>query len=307
MMQSNQQYIVTITDNDRSYNSCKLNEYKTSSKYELPISIIPLENELFNNDIVEIHNSSLKLIHSQVRTSTLTGVLILENNKTYGRTDNKKRLLYKCIPNDIKLPIFLIPYDIKFEFIKVQTNKYILFKYDNWTHKHPHGIIVETIGDVDKLDAFFDYQLHCADLHISLNKFSQKTRQILNNDTSDEFVETMVKKSLMPIEDRRNRQVITIDPFNSLDFDDGIGIEPILIDSIHVGWTVSVYISNVFFWLEMLELWDDMTSRASTIYLPDKKLSMLPLILSDVLCSLQQDRLRVALAMDVQLDLDGIY
>ena len=30
--------------------------------------------------------------------------------------ENKKRLLYKCVPDDIHLPAFLVPYDVKIGF-----------------------------------------------------------------------------------------------------------------------------------------------------------------------------------------------
>jgi exoribonuclease R len=48
-----------------------------------------------------------------------------------------------------------------------------------------------------------------------------------------------------------------------------------------------------------------MTDRVSTIYLPDRKRPMLPYILSDVLCSLLQKKLRVALVMDISVDMYG--
>ena len=297
-----QQYTITITDTDRSYNSCKL--YECGSPIPLTNTLIPLEYALFNNDIFKFNNKKLEIIQSPTRESILTGVLILENNKTYGRTSNQKRLFYKCIPSDNKLPIFLVPYDISLGFTKVQQNKFILFKFDNWNYKHPHGMITETIGDVDKLEPFYEYQLHCKNHQISLKSFTQKTHKTLT-DTSDKFVETILEKTKLPIEDRRDVKVITIDPTDCLDFDDGFGIIPIIVDSIQIGWTVSVYISNVFFWLETLELWNDMTDRVSTIYLPDKKRPMLPLVLSDILCSLQQKQLRVALAMDVRIDMFG--
>ena len=56
-------------------------------------------------------NNNLVLERSILKNSnTIAGVLVLEGNKTYGR--KKKRLLYKCIPDDKYLPAFLVPYDI---------------------------------------------------------------------------------------------------------------------------------------------------------------------------------------------------
>ena len=52
----------------------------------------------------------------------------------------------------------------------------------------------------------------------------------------------------------------------------------------------------------MLDLWDSFTSRVSTIYLPDKKRTMLPLFLSDELCSLKENHTRIAFVMDINID-----
>jgi ribonuclease R len=64
---------------------------------------------------------------------------------------------------------------------------------------------------------------------------------------------------------------------------------------------VSIYISNVTIWLDVLKLWEHLTNRVSTIYLPDKKRTMLPSILSDNLCSLLSKYTRYAFTMDIYI------
>ena len=61
----------------------------------------------------------------------------------------------------------------------------------------------------------------------------------------------------------------------------------------------------MFLWLETLELWKTFSHRVSTIYLPDRKRPMLPTVLSDTLCSLQENQLRFAFAMDINIDMEG--
>ena len=51
--------------------------------------------------------------------------------------------------------------------------------------------------------------------------------------------------------------------------------------------------------MDVLNLWDSFSQRISTIYLPDKKRPMLPTILSDCLCSLQEKVTRIAFVMDI--------
>jgi exoribonuclease R len=193
-----------------------------------------------------------------------------------------------------------VPYEIKIGFSKVYKNKYVTFRFDNWSQKHPQGILLETLGDVDNLEAFYEYQLYCKNLHVPFADFTNKTRSILNKKTNDEFVEQIFQNSHFQIEDRRSQYVFTIDPPHSLDYDDGFSIE-----RIGDNWRVSIYISNVFVWLETLGLWNSFSKRVSTIYLPDRRRPMLPTILSDILCSLQQNQPRFALAMDIMVDDSG--
>ena len=282
---------------------------KINIETDLPelLQINPIDLKLFSRDIFSFHcdengNLKIEIINQYLKPNVIiAGVLQLENNKTFGRTTNKKRLLYKCIPDDKHLPSFLIPYDIKLQFSKVLKNKYVVFKYDNWNDKHPYGILHETIGDVDLLEAFYEYQLYCKSLHISLTDFTNKTREILNKKTCDEYVEQILKNTNFQIEDRREQYIFTIDPLNSTDFDDGFSISQLNNGLIKI----SVYISNVYFWLETLGLWNSFSRRVATIYLPDRRRPMLPTILSDTLCSLQKGQLRFALAMDIIVDENG--
>ena len=304
---------IKIIIENRNYTSWHFVDPYTNIKInietEIPVllQLNPIDSKLFSRDIFTYHcdeNGKIKIeiINQYLKPSlVIAGVLQLENNKTFGRTTNKKRLLYKCIPDDKHLPSFLIPYDIKLNFSKVLKNKYVVFKYDNWNDKHPHGILHETIGDVDLLEAFYEYQLYCKSLHISLTDFTNKTREILNKKTGDEYVEQILKNTNFQIEDRREQYIFTIDPLHSSDFDDGFSISHLNNGLVKV----SVYISNVYFWLETLGLWNSFSRRVSTIYLPDRRRPMLPTILSDTLCSLQKGQLRFALAMDIILDENG--
>lgn len=275
-------------------------EFCTSLQY-----INPVVQKLFCKDVIELwldnHFPRIDFVYSHVKTCDyIAGVLVLEGNKTFGRTENKKRLLYKCVPDDHRIPVFLVPYEIKMGFSKVYKNKFVTFRFDKWNEKHPHGILLETLGDVDNLEAFYEYQLYCKNLHVPITDFTNRTRSTLNKKTNDEFVQQIFHNSHFQIEDRRSQYVFTIDPPQSLDYDDGFGIERVGND-----WRVSIYISNVFVWLETLGLWNSFSKRVATIYLPDRRRPMLPTILSDILCSLQQNQPRFALAMDIMVDDNG--
>lgn len=291
---------------DRQYSNwyfvdVETNDMVSLAQFPALNQISPMDQKMFSRDLFCVDADTVTLLHSYIKTChSIAGVLQLDSNRTFGRTTNKKRLLYKCIPDDRRLPAFLVPYEIKLGFSKVQTNKYVVFRFDSWTEKHPHGILIETLGDVDNLEVFYEYQLYCKSLHTSMTEFTSKTRTKLNERTNMDYIDQILKHPDFGIEDCRDRYVFTIDPANSLDFDDGFSIEPI-----QTGYRVTVYIANVFLWLETLGLWQSFSQRVATIYLPDRRRPMLPTILSDSLCSLQENQPRFALAMEFYLDVDG--
>jgi exoribonuclease R len=296
-----QKYQILI--NDRNYSSFSFVDYDTNEIIpNEAINMKPIENKLFNKDIFTYNTNNITITKSDIRNGiSIPGVLLLENNKTFGRTKNKKRLLYKCIPDDKHLPIFLIPYEIEIQFSKVYKNKYVLFKFENWDNKHPNGILVNTIGNVDNLDVFYEYQLYCKNINISLANFTKKTReQIQIKKQEEEYIHQILHNKNFNICDRRSIQnIFTIDPNGSNDFDDAISIE--YLKKVNQ-YKISVYISNVYVWLEILDLWKYMTASVSTIYLPNRRKPMLPVILSDNLCSLKEGDTRFAFCMDMIFD-----
>jgi exoribonuclease R len=279
---------------DRNYikwNFCNAN---TFDKLEL-VNVEPLENKLFNNDIFQIskHNE-IKIIHSSIRVGgDIPGVLILKDNKTYGRKKNK--LLYKCVPDDMRIPAFLIPYEMKhIGFSKVFTNIYVTFSFDYWDEKHPHGLLKQVIGPVDILDNYYEYQLYCKSLNSSIQKFTKDTSKSLKLNSHDAFIDNICLK-YPNLEDRTSWNVFTIDGPTTTDYDDAFSIKTLE----NGNQCISIYISNVTIWMDVLNLWSSFSQRISTIYLPDRKRPMLPTILSDCLCSLQSGNSRIAFLMDI--------
>ena len=277
---------------------CSWSTYLLENKhFENPVflKVDPLDNKLFSGDTFSIDcNNKLQLISSKIRTGTqIAGILVLSDNKTYGRKN--KRLLYKCVPDDKSLPLFLIPYEMKHVgFVKVFVNLYVTFTFTDWDDKHPYGILSQTIGPVDVLDNFYEYRLYCKHLNISLKKF-QKDVKAYNKETN---ISDLIKEKYPDIEDRTHVPIFSIDPEGSADFDDAFSIRD-LDNGVKL---ISIYIANVPLIIDVLNCWDSFSKRTSTIYLPDKKRPMLPAILSDCLCSLQAGVVRAAFHMDVYID-----
>ena len=267
-------------------------------------------NKLFNDDIINYDketNTVLNIIHSPIRLCQyIPGVIVLKNNKTYGRVSVKGKLLYKCIPDDNRLPHFLIPYEMKhIGFSKVFINIYITFQFKEWNvdDKYPIGIITQNIGSVDVLDNFYEYQLYCKKLNFSLQKFNKDVIKYTYLKTDPIILKKEILEKYPSIEDRTNQsiyKIFSIDPPSCSDFDDAFSINQLGNNK----YKLSIYISNVPLWIDFLELWGSFSSRVSTIYLPDRKRPMIPPILSDCLCSLQENQNRMALVMDTIFYLD---
>jgi len=278
---------------DRNYNKWDFCNANTFDKLELDIQ--PLENKLFNNDIFQVtKKNEVVIIHSSIRVGgEIPGVLILKDNKTYGR--KKGKLLYKCIPDDMRIPAFLIPYEMKqIGFSKVFTNIYVTFSFDYWDEKHPLGILKQVIGPIDVLDNYYEYQLYCKSLNSSIQKFTKDTSKSLKSNFHDAFIDNICLK-YPNIEDRSSWNIFTIDGPTTTDYDDAFSIKTLE----NGNQCLSIYISNVTIWMDVLNLWSSFSQRISTIYLPDRKRPMLPTILSDCLCSLQSGNSRIAFLMDI--------
>ena len=144
------------------------------------INIEPTRDKLFSSDVFSLSDdNTVCLLHSSVRAmSIIPGIVVLNGNKTYGKY--KDKYLYKCIPDDRRLPVFVIPYAIKIGFNKNIDNKYIVFKFDHWVSKHPQGTIISVLGDVDKLDNFYEYQLGDPAIQMDIQKVSWEAYAAVN-------------------------------------------------------------------------------------------------------------------------------
>ena len=280
---------------DRHYNDYEI-VYSSTSIPAKGIDIDPVKSKLFNQDIFRMENEQPILLHSSLRSMpNIPAILVLEGNKRFGK-NAKGRFLYRCIPDDRRFPEFLVPYTLKLGFSKRLYNKYVIFAFTHWRDKHPVGKLANVLGDVSVLDHFYEYQLYCKSLYASIQQFTKKTMKTLKARSENYFIETIMDR--YTIEDRNDWNIISIDPKGSKDFDDAFGITTINEKQL----LLSIYISNVSFWLDTMDIWDSFSKRIATIYLPDRKRPMLPTILSDALCSLQEKRTRFAFTLDITID-----
>ena len=285
--------VYKIMSSDRNY--LNYNIYDISNFNIENIKVDPIKNKLFNNDTFSIDkNDNINIVHSILRSSLyISGILVIENN-IYITKNNLT--YYKCIPDDTRLPIFLIPY--KIDLLIKNINLYITFSYIEWSD-NPYGSIDQIIGSVDILNNFYEYKLYCKTLNSSILQFQTDADNALKNNPT--FIDKIMEK-YPNIEDRTMWYTFTIDSNKSFDYDDAFGIKKLENNNI----MFSIYISNVSIVIDILNLWNSFSKRISNIYLPDKKRPMIPSILCECLCSLLENNNRVVFTMDVYIENNDI-
>ena len=65
--------------------------------------------------------------------------------------------------------------------------------------------------------------------------------------------------------------------------------------------TLSIYIANVALVIDHLGLWEFFYTHCN-LYLPDRKRPMLPSILSECLCSLNEGQNKLCFVLDIKID-----
>ncbi len=102
--------------------------------------------------------------------------------------------------------------------------------------------------------------------------------------------------------DIRDRLVVTVDPVDARDFDDALSLEP----HPEGGWILGVHIADVSHYVRWGSSLDQAArDRATSVYLVDRVLPMLPERVSCDLCSLRPDEDRLAMTVDLRLGVDG--
>ena len=96
--------------------------------------------------------------------------------------------------------------------------------------------------------------------------------------------------------------IVTIDPIDARDFDDAISLERL--DNGH--WLLGVHIADVSHFVQPKTPLDrEAHDRATSVYLPDRVIPMLPEVISNNLASLQPHKVRYALSAMMEFTEEG--
>lgn len=147
-----------------------------------------------------------------------------------------------------------------------------------WPEKanNPVGRVVDVLGKPGNNNTEMHAILAQYDLPYSYPENVEKAAALIDSRISE--------KEIARREDMRDVFTITIDPKDAKDFDDAISFRKIS----STMWEVGVHIADVTYYVKPGDIVDhEAESRATSIYLVDRTIPMLPERLSNELCSLR--------------------
>ncbi len=132
-------------------------------------------------------------------------------------------------------------------------------------------------------------------------KWNEKFPHIVENQCKN-FPENPTEEDWKGRLDLRDTQILTIDGPDAKDFDDAISLSR----ESSVRYRLGIHIADVSHYVqEGTPLDAEAQERATSVYLPDRVLPMLPHSLSDGLCSLREGVPRLALSAFLDYNLEG--
>ncbi len=142
--------------------------------------------------------------------------------------------------------------------------------------KNPFGRVVEVLGEPGNNEV---------EMHAILAEYNLPSRfDPVVEKEAEKVSETISKEDISGRRDFRKITTFTIDPADAKDFDDALSIQQIN-DST---WEVGVHIADVTHYVKPKSLLEQIArERATSIYLVDRTIPMLPEKLSNLVCSLR--------------------
>ncbi len=170
-------------------------------------------------------------------------------------------------------------------------------------HNDGEAVIVEVLGPhgvpgLDTLLIFREYNLP--------ENFGEATLRAARNEVQEFFRQFPDGDDSACPTDRYDATVettLTIDPADARDFDDAVSLVPL--ENGH--WRLGVHIADVTHFVKPGSPIDkEATDRATSVYLPDRVIPMLPEVLSNSLASLQPGKLRFTKSVYMEFNAEGV-
>ncbi len=195
---------------------------------------------------------------------------------------------------NIHFDVFLFPEKIG----KAVHNDKVLVKIDRWhnrQNKNPMGEVTQVLGQAGENEAEIHSIMAEFDLPFQFPKSIESA--------AEKIPTTFTKEEIKSRRDFRDITTFTIDPADAKDFDDALSIKSIGKDQ----WEIGVHIADVSHYVEPDSVLDkEAIDRATSVYLVDRTIPMLPEVLSNGLCSLRPNEEKMTFSAVFEMNADGV-
>jgi len=248
-------------------------------------------NHALNGDIVKVYLYAKKRGKQQegevveiIKRSTDSIVGVVEVSKTFAfMTANSRQM----------------PYDVFIPLNKLKGAKdgdKIVVKITEWPEKYrnPFGEVISVLGRPGENET----EMHAILAEFDLPyEFDKKVEEAANKVPVD-----ISEKDYKERRDFRDIPTFTIDPADAKDFDDALSIQALG----NGNWQVGVHIADVTHYVTPDSIVEqEAFNRATSVYLVDRVVPMIPEKLSNLVCSLRPNEEKLCYSIVFELDENG--
>ncbi|QZE14145.1 ribonuclease R [Halosquirtibacter laminarini] len=236
------------------------------------------------------------LLHAQRKKKEQTGEVVQivhRNEKPMVGIIQRSKHFNFFIPNQkMNFDIFIPKDKLK----KAEDGQRALVRITDWPDhaKNPFGEVVEVLGDVGDHQAEMNAIIAEYELPTKFPTKIEKYAQGMTDGITDEEISKRW--------DFREVTTFTIDPKDAKDFDDALSIQQLD----NGNWEIGVHIADVTHYVRpntMLE--EEAYERATSVYLVDRVVPMLPEHLSNGICSLRPNEDKLCFSAVFELNNDA--
>jgi len=267
--------------------------YVVSPQLEEDVFIAsPNLNHALNNDLVKV-----ALFANHGRRSRLEGevIEIVEEGRREFVGIIERNSKYAFVIVDKRY----IPYDIfvaNDDAMNAKNGQKVVVQIVEWPKKakNPIGKVVKVLGDVGNNET---------EMHAILEEFDLPyhfTKEL--EDEANALPDEIPAQEIRQRRDFRDVTTFTIDPADAKDFDDALSIEFLEDETYQIG----VHIADVTYYVRPgTKLEEEAQKRATSVYLVDRVVPMLPEKLSNNVCSLRPNEDKLTFSAVFTLDKDA--
>lgn len=282
-----------------------MNKLKENSIYDGTIEFsnsgnasIMIENKsifIFKKNTLNALNSDKVRVKIIIKNNKVEAEVIevLERFRTQfvGKVHLNKDLTF-VIPDSQKIPVdFYIKGDHN-----AKSDQKVLVEFSSWEpgSKSPKGKIIEILGESGDNNTEMNSIMYEYGLPNSFPLMVEADAELIPFEISQDEIDKR--------RDMRNITTFTIDPVDSKDFDDALSVNILDDNTIEVG----IHIADVSHYVkEGTDLDDEAINRATSVYLVDRCVPMLPERLSNGVCSLRPNEDKLCFSVVVALNKEG--